>query len=81
MPSQRDLICAGENVKADGKREVKCSERNQNSGIYLVSFPSFLIPNRHPNVISYKESFFDDKENSLCIIMENADGGDLLNKI
>lgn len=30
-----------------------------------------------PNVISYKEAFFDESSNSLCIIMEFADDGDL----
>ena len=32
----------------------------------------------HPNVIGYKEAFFEETTNSLCIVMENADGGDLL---
>jgi len=32
----------------------------------------------HPNVIGYKEAFFEDSTNSLCIVMENADGGDML---
>jgi len=32
----------------------------------------------HPNVIGYKEAFFEDKSNSLCVVMENADGGDVL---
>lgn len=32
-------------------------------------------------MISYKESFFEDKESCLCIVMEMADGGDLLAKI
>ena len=36
---------------------------------------------RHPNIISYKESFFEDKTSTLCIVMEHADGGDLLQKI
>jgi NIMA (never in mitosis gene a)-related kinase len=35
----------------------------------------------HPNVISYKEAFFDDNSESLCIIMEYADGGDLYQRI
>jgi NIMA (never in mitosis gene a)-related kinase len=33
----------------------------------------------HPNVIGYKEAFFN--ENTLCIIMEHANEGDLLKKI
>ena len=36
---------------------------------------------RHPNIVSYKESFFEDKTSTLCIVMEHADGGDLLQKI
>lgn len=34
-----------------------------------------------PYIIGYKESFFDDDSNSLCIVMEYADGGDLQKKI
>lgn len=30
-----------------------------------------------PNIIGYKEAFFDEKSNTLCIVMEFADGGDL----
>lgn len=30
----------------------------------------------HPNIISYKESFFDG--NNLCVVMELCDGGDLM---
>ena len=33
------------------------------------------------NVISYKEAFYEEKENSLIIVMEYADNGDLLKKI
>jgi len=32
-------------------------------------------------VISYKEAFLDEKENTLCIVMEFADEGDLYQKI
>lgn len=36
---------------------------------------------QHVNVIGYKEAFFDNKDGSLIIIMEMADGGDLLQAI
>ena len=36
---------------------------------------------QNENIISYKESFFEDSTSSLCIVMEYADGGDLLQKI
>tara|TARA_B110000285_G_C15115733_1_gene613935 strand:+ start:154 stop:654 length:501 start_codon:yes stop_codon:yes gene_type:complete len=35
----------------------------------------------HKNVIGYKESFFEESTNILCIVMEIADGGDLDAKI
>ena len=35
----------------------------------------------HSNVISYKEAFFDEKNNTLNIIMEYADSGDLQTEI
>jgi NIMA (never in mitosis gene a)-related kinase len=35
----------------------------------------------HPNVISYKEAFFDNDSECLCIVMEYADGGDLYQRI
>lgn len=31
----------------------------------------------HPNIIQYKESFIDSNSQSLCLVMEYADGGDL----
>jgi NIMA (never in mitosis gene a)-related kinase len=36
---------------------------------------------RHPNVIGYKEAFFEEGSSSLCIVMEFADYGDLYEKI
>lgn len=35
----------------------------------------------HPNVIGYKEAFFEDATNCLCVVMEHADGGDMLQLI
>ena len=35
----------------------------------------------NPYVVSYKEAFYDDSSSSLCIIMDFAGGGDLLQKI
>ena len=32
---------------------------------------------KHPNIISYKEAFLDKSSESLCIIMELVDMGDL----
>lgn len=35
----------------------------------------------HPNIISYKNTFFDEKAQALCIVMEFAEEGDLQRKI
>lgn len=35
----------------------------------------------HPNICSYKEAFVEESTQSLCIVMEFADGGDLQTKI
>jgi len=32
---------------------------------------------RHPNIVGYKEAFLDENSNSLCIVMEYANNGDL----
>jgi NIMA (never in mitosis gene a)-related kinase 1/4/5 len=36
---------------------------------------------RNENIISYKEAFMENHTSTLCIVMEYADGGDLLQKI
>ena len=35
----------------------------------------------HPNVVQYKEAFIDRDSQSLCLVMQLADGGDLLKMI
>ena len=34
-----------------------------------------------PNIISYKQAFYDTEEKCLCIVMEYAGGGDVLQKV
>ena len=36
---------------------------------------------QHVNIIGYKEAFFEDSTSCLCVVMEHAEGGDLMNKI
>ncbi|KAJ1449761.1 hypothetical protein M885DRAFT_534558 [Pelagophyceae sp. CCMP2097] len=36
---------------------------------------------KHPNIVGYKDSFFNNKNDSLCIVMQYADGGDLSGQI
>ena len=57
---------------------MKLSEREKQNALNEVRI---LASIQHPNIIGYKEAFFEEATSSLCIIMEYADGGDLLKKI
>jgi len=57
-----------------GKLSVKEKQNALNEVRILASI-------NHPNIITYKEAFFEDSTNSLCIVMEYADNGDLYQKI
>ena len=35
----------------------------------------------NPNIVAYKQAFFEDASSSLCLVMEFADDGDLFQKI
>ena len=65
-----NFIYAMKKVKM-GKLSAKEKENALNEVRILASV-------NHPNVIGYKEAFFQDQTNTLCVVMENADGGDLL---
>ena len=56
----------------------KLTEKQQESSVNEVRI---LASIKHPNVIGYKEAFWDEKTNSLNIVMEYADDGDLQSKI
>ena len=59
-------------------RLVKLKEKEKRNSLNEVRF---LASIKHKNIISYKEAFFDESSQSLCLVMEYADGGDLLDKI
>jgi NIMA (never in mitosis gene a)-related kinase len=54
---------------------VKLSSKEKENALNEVRI---LASISHPNVIGYKEAFFEDATNCLCIVMEFADGGDIL---
>ena len=53
-------------------------QKQQESSVNEVRI---LASINHPNVIGYKEAFWDEKSSSLNIVMEYADDGDLQTKI
>ena len=68
--------------KEDGNiyamKRVKISQLNSKERENALNEVRILASISHPNVIGYKEAFFEDTTNCLCIVMENADGGDML---
>jgi len=56
----------------------KLNKKEQENSVNEVRI---LASVNHPNVIGYKEAFWDDDKSSLNIVMEYADDGDLHSKI
>jgi len=54
------------------------SQKEKENAVNEVRILASVI---HSNIIGYKEAFFEDSTSSLCIVMEFADSGDLMNKI
>ena len=52
----------------------KLSEKEKKNALSEIRIMASI---KHPNIISYKEAFFDEDDDSLCLIMEYANGGDL----
>ena len=53
---------------------MKLSEKEKENAVNEVRILASL---NHPNIVSYKEAFFEDTTSSLCIVMDYADKGDL----
>jgi len=71
--------------RSDGEiyamKKVKLLQLKEKERENALNEVRILASITHPNVIAYKEAFIDPLSNSLCIIMDFADGGDLLSKI
>ena len=62
-------------------KRVKLLNLNDKEKENALNEIRILASIRNPNVICYKEAFWETKSNSLCIIMEYANDGDLYQKI
>ena len=75
------IVKRKENQKIYAMKRVKLinlgEKEKQNSFNEVRLLASFS----HPNIIGYKEAFFDEKSSTLNIVMEYADDGDLSTKI
>lgn len=57
---------------------VKLSEKERENALNEVRI---LASIKHKSIVSYHEAFIDEASQSLCIIMEYCDQGDLFQKI
>lgn len=62
-------------------KKVKMQKLSRQEKQNALNEVRILASINHPNIIGYKEAFFEDTTNQLCIVMEHADGGDILNQI
>ena len=75
------LVTRKQDQKLYALKTVYLSKLNKKEQENSVNEVRLLASISHPNVIGYKEAFWEDKSNSLNIIMEYADDGDLQKKI
>jgi len=52
----------------------KLTEKEKENALNEVRI---LASINHPNIVAYKEAFFEENTQTLNIVMEFADGGDL----
>jgi NIMA (never in mitosis gene a)-related kinase 1/4/5 len=71
--------------KSDGQqyalKKVKLGALKQKEKENALNEVRILASVSHPNIIAYMEAFIDEPTNTLCIVMELAESGDLLKKI
>ena len=73
------------NRKSDGQayalKKVKMGNLSMKEKENALNEIRIMASFSHPNIIAYKEAFIDESSNTLCIVMELAEGGDLMKKI
>ena len=75
------LVTRKEDQKIYALKSVTMEKLNKKEQENSVNEVRILASVNHPNVIGYKEAFWDDQNNTLNIVMEYADDGDLQTKI
>lgn len=62
-------------------KQVSISTLNSREKANAVNEVRLLASISHPQVVTYYDSFVDQRSETLCIVMEYADGGDLQERI
>jgi NIMA (never in mitosis gene a)-related kinase len=68
----------GEEYAMKKVKLAKLSTKEKENALNEIRILASVV---HKNIIGYKEAFFDEITNQLCIVMEIANGGDLDAKI
>lgn len=71
--------------KQDGRvyalKRVRIARMSRKELADTLSEVRFLASIKHPSLIRYYDSFYDDRTTELCIVMEYADAGDLAGRL
>jgi len=62
-------------------KKVKLASLSEKEKQNALNEVRILASIKSPFIVGYKEAFFEDNSMTLCIVMEYAGGGDILNKI
>ena len=62
-------------------KQVKITKMEKKEKMSSLNEIRLLASISHQNIIAYKESFYDEKNETLNLILEYANGGDLHSKI
>ena len=75
------LVRRKEDKKEYALKSITMDKLNENDQQNSVNEIRILASVSHPNIIGYKEAFWDNKNKTLNIVMEYCDDGDLETKI
>jgi len=62
-------------------KKVKMGNLSQKEKENALNEVRILASINDPSIVAYKEAFFEDNSQCLCLVMEFADDGDLYQKI
>jgi len=75
------IVKRKEDTKIYAMKRVKISQLNTKERENALNEVRILASLNHPNIVGYKEAFYEEDSRTLNIVMEFADDGDLETKI
>jgi NIMA (never in mitosis gene a)-related kinase len=79
--SQVSLVMRNADKQYYALKQVSISRLNEKERENALNEVRFLASIRHKNIIGYRAAFVDESIQTLCIVMEYANDGDLLGKV